>query len=118
MGRPIIIQPDGKFAVFSTVTDTIVAFDLTKEELLEYEGNYAKQTAIWMLQRSLDSLEKDPPTSRHHFSSKTFEEVLETHVEHEANCDDPEYNAAIRAELRKINPNSPALQETKESDDD
>lgn len=36
MGKQIIQTPNGKYAIFSTVIDDFVAFNGTKEEVLEY----------------------------------------------------------------------------------
>ncbi len=35
MGRQIIIQPDGKFAIWSSVVDDFVAIDLTMDQVTE-----------------------------------------------------------------------------------
>jgi len=35
MGSQIIRQPDGRFAVFSTVVDSLVATDMTRRQLVE-----------------------------------------------------------------------------------
>ena len=35
MGQQIIRQPNGKFAVFSTIVDSLVGADLTRKQLVE-----------------------------------------------------------------------------------
>lgn len=36
MGRSIVEQPDGKYALFSTIVDDFIVCDLTEEELIEF----------------------------------------------------------------------------------
>jgi hypothetical protein len=45
MGRQIIKQPDGKYAVWSSVVDDFVMLDATAEELAADAGDKAKQAA-------------------------------------------------------------------------
>jgi len=47
VGNQIIRQPDGKFAVFNTNTDTIVFWDATKDEVVD-----------WFVQLELAELER------------------------------------------------------------
>ena len=37
MGRQIVKQPDGKFAVWSSVVDHIILYDCSREDLLAFE---------------------------------------------------------------------------------
>ncbi len=47
MGNQIIQQPDGKFAVFNTNTDTIVLWEATRDEVVG-----------WFVERELADLER------------------------------------------------------------
>lgn len=59
MGQQIIKQPDGRLAVFSTVTDSFVVVDATPEEVIEWRAEEAAQEASERteaeLKRVLDS---------------------------------------------------------------
>ncbi len=46
MARQIIKQPGGKYAIFSTVTDTLIVLDATAAELEEYFGEEAREAAV------------------------------------------------------------------------
>jgi hypothetical protein len=45
MGRQIIKQPNGRYAVWSSVTDDFVALDATAEELVDNAGEEARVAA-------------------------------------------------------------------------
>ncbi|REF00321.1 hypothetical protein [Thermomonospora umbrina] len=45
MGRQIIRQPDGRYAVFSTETDTITRWDAMEDELVEVFAGWAAEQA-------------------------------------------------------------------------
>lgn len=45
MGNQILRQPDGRHAVFSSVTDTITVYDATEEEIIEYFAEAAAERA-------------------------------------------------------------------------
>ena len=60
MAHIIIPQPDGKYLLFSTITDTILISDCTKDEITKYELNYlmrlAKATAKHTIKMQFDRL--------------------------------------------------------------
>lgn len=45
MGQQIIRQPDGKLAVFSTITDSFIVVDATREEIIEWRAEEAAEQA-------------------------------------------------------------------------
>lgn len=45
MGQQIIRQPDGRYAVFSTETETIHVYDATEDELVEWFAERAAEHA-------------------------------------------------------------------------
>lgn len=45
MGDQIIRQPDGRYAVFSTATDTIHVYDATEGEIVKYFADVAAEQA-------------------------------------------------------------------------
>ena len=54
MGNQIIQQPDGHFAIFSTETDTIIVWDATKDEVVEWFVEQAVERARSDAQRAID----------------------------------------------------------------
>lgn len=55
MGQQVIKQPDGRFAIFSTNTDTINVWDATAEEIVEH---FVDQAAADARRRATDIMEK------------------------------------------------------------
>lgn len=45
MTQQIIRQPDGKLAVFSSITDTFIVVDATPEEVIEWRAEVAADAA-------------------------------------------------------------------------
>ena len=77
MGRQVIRQPDGLYAVFSTGVDRWVARDLTREQYIEWRVKRAAQEARADAARLLDDLE-----AGQYYAGYTFEEANATSVEH------------------------------------
>lgn len=57
MGRMVIRQPDGRYAVFSTGTDRWIATDMTREQYVEWRVKRAAQEARADAGRLLDDLD-------------------------------------------------------------
>ena len=64
MGQQIIQQPDGLFAVFSSITDSFIVTEATQEELVEWRAQEAADAARVStraeLKRVLDPENKRP----------------------------------------------------------
>lgn len=45
MAHLIVKQPNGKYSCWSTITDSFIQEDLTKEEYIEYQANRAAMQA-------------------------------------------------------------------------
>lgn len=58
MGRQVIKQPDGLYAVFSTGTDRWVAYDLTREQYIERRAEQAAAEARTDAVRLLDEVDR------------------------------------------------------------
>ncbi|MCQ1582738.1 hypothetical protein [Streptomyces parvus] len=43
--RQIVLQPDGKLAVYSTVVDDLVMYDATLDEVADEAADFARETA-------------------------------------------------------------------------
>ncbi|CAL9480775.1 hypothetical protein [Streptomyces sp. enrichment culture] len=61
MGQQIIRQPDGRLAVFDTVSDTFIVVDATPEEVIEWRAEEAADTAR---SRTRDELNRVATTER------------------------------------------------------
>ncbi|RAS59465.1 hypothetical protein C8D87_11477 [Lentzea atacamensis] len=44
MSQQILLQPNGKFAIYSSITDTIIAWDATAEEIVELTTTARQET--------------------------------------------------------------------------
>ena len=77
MGRCVIRQPDGRYAVFSTGTDRWVAVNLTREQYIERQSLLAAQEARTDAARLLDDVDAGLVNAGY-----TFEEANAESVEH------------------------------------
>ena len=77
MGRQIIRQPDGRYAVFSTGTDCWIATDMTREQYVEWRVKRAAQEARADAERLLDDVDAGLV-----YAGYTFEEANAESVEH------------------------------------
>lgn len=77
MGRQVIKQPDGLYAVFSTSIDRWVAWDLTREQYIERRVDEAAREARADAARLLDDVE-----AGEYYAGYTFEEANTESVEH------------------------------------
>lgn len=78
MGQQIIKQPDGKFCVFSSISDSIIVLDLTREELVKWYGENARLEAEAEAEVMLDKVEAG---NAYYQFTKTFEEAAEIHYQ-------------------------------------
>ena len=76
MGRVVIKQPDGLYAVFSTGVDRWVAADLTREQYIERRGEEAAREARADAARLLDDMD-----AGRYYAGYTFEEANAESVE-------------------------------------
>ena len=78
MGRYVIRQPDGLYAVFSTGTDRWVAWDLTREQYIDRRAEEAAREARADAARLLDEIDDGRYMT---FYGMTFEEANAQSVE-------------------------------------
>jgi hypothetical protein len=76
MGRQLIRQPDGRYALFSTGTDRWVAWDLTREQYTELRAEAAAREARADAARLLDDMD-----AGRYYAGYTFEEANAESVE-------------------------------------
>lgn len=82
MGQQIIQQPDGLFAVFSSVTDTFIVVDATPEELVEWRAEEAAEAARERTRRELDKVLDGNSRAAYAQFAMTWEEAAAKDREH------------------------------------
>lgn len=82
MGKQIIKQPDGRFAIFSSGTDTIHMYDATAEEIVEYFVERAAVDTRREVLRIMEHVEGDEPRRAYFQFTKTWDEALAYDQEH------------------------------------
>ena len=80
MGRQVIKQPDGLYAVFSTGVDCWVAVNLTRDQYIEWRVEQAAREARESAARLLDEVD-DAAAHALVIGFYTFEEANATSVE-------------------------------------
>lgn len=80
MGTQIIEQPDGRLAVFSTITDSFEMQDATNEEVIDY---FVQQAAEETRERVTAMVAKvrDPEKRPYHQFGLPYERAVEMHNE-------------------------------------
>lgn len=81
MGQQIIRQPDGRLAVFSTVTDGIVLYDATAQEVADYFAEEAATEARRRAKRLVEAVMAGDPRKVYGDRAVTWAEALELHRE-------------------------------------
>jgi len=77
MGQQIIRQPDGKLAVFNSITDTIVYYDATAEEIIEWRAQQAAEDARRATREQLKDVIRGEPFRVYHQFTMTWQAALE-----------------------------------------
>lgn len=62
MGNRLIVQPNGKYAVFSTIVDRVALSNFTREELIE---QFATDAADRARKETADWIDTERPGRRH-----------------------------------------------------
>lgn len=102
MAHRIVKQDDGLWAIYSTVSDTIIVMDCTLEEVFEYEGENAKRRVIDTLKMDFEFIEKGHRRPGISTDPKDFVEILQSHCLYKGNCDDADFNEAIAKKLAEV----------------
>ncbi len=82
MGSQIIRQPDGRFALYSTNTDTIAIWDASAEEIVEHFAALAAEDARVAAWAKLDHIRAGRPREAYHQFTMTWGEALLADREH------------------------------------
>lgn len=79
MGRQIIQQPDGKFAIWSTNSDSIIIYDASEADIITYFLQQDIKDSVAATMNILDEL-KNGETPYYQFT-RTWEEAIKEHEE-------------------------------------
>lgn len=100
MGRQIIQQPDGKFAMFSSFSDTFIYIDGSEDQILEAIGEEAKRDAI---ERSREIIEQLKAGKKPYYQfTKSWKEAVGMHQEHRENVRDKEFARAVQETIERL----------------
>lgn len=82
VGNQIIKQSDGKFAVFSSVTDTIIFWDATREEVVQFFVDRAVEDTRRSVEKVLAHVAADKPRKAYYQFAMTWDEALREDRDH------------------------------------
>lgn len=82
MGSQILRQPGGLYAVFSSESDTIVAWDATEDEIVEYYVRIAAERARRDVQRTLGFVAAGEPRRAYFQFALSWDRALAEDQEH------------------------------------
>lgn len=74
MGRCLVRQPDGKFAVWSSYIDNFISRDKTQEEIIEELA----QDAYDEERKRLENIFENPESNRSKMAFKDYDECMES----------------------------------------
>jgi hypothetical protein len=83
MGQQVIKQPDGLYAIFSSITDTWIVYDATRKEISNYFARQAADDARHQVDRIFARLDTNPAAAAYYQFTLTFEEANAMSVEHD-----------------------------------
>lgn len=83
MSEQIIKQPDGRLAVFSSVTNTFIVVDATPEELVEWRAEEAADKARERTRAEIERVLSGKPRPYFQFTL-TWEEAMRADRDHDA----------------------------------
>lgn len=83
MGNQIIRQPDGQLAIFSSNTDTIIVWDATEDEVLQWFVDRAAEDTRRQVRDILRHVIAGQPARAYYQFAMTWQEALESDREHD-----------------------------------
>lgn len=83
MGYQVIKQPDARFAVFSTFTDTIVIYDATRQEIVDWFVEITVERARRSGDHVMDAVAEGDPRRIYAQFTMTWDEALAQDREHD-----------------------------------
>lgn len=82
MGSQIIKQPDGRFAIFSTFTDTIHVYNATADEIVEHFAEQAAERERLVARKLVEHVAAGNAREAYYQFTMTWEEALADDREH------------------------------------
>lgn len=84
MAEQIIPQPNGRFAVFSSITDTFLVWDATPEEIIEWRAEWAADRARQSTREELERVQAERSLLNRPYAqfTLTWGEALDLHKKH------------------------------------
>ena len=78
MGKQIIKQPDGKYCIMSSITDSIIGYDATREEIIEsFRKEHLDKFETWTKKELLANMDKlDHGGKPYHQFTESFEDAM------------------------------------------
>ena len=82
MGYQIIKQPDGRFALFSSYTETIIATNAAESDIIDFFGEQAAKHAREVATQDLNDVKADDPERAYAQFVMTWDQALAADREH------------------------------------
>lgn len=82
MGSQIIRQPDGLYGILSSYTDTIVVYDATEDEIIEWFVEQEAERTRRTVRGLLDHVAAGRPRKAYFQFTKTWQQALAMDREH------------------------------------
>lgn len=79
MSHAVVQQPNGKFLIFSSVSEGITAWDCDEDEVISYFIEHSIESTIRIARNALDRASGKRPQFQH---MPTFEECVERNNKH------------------------------------
>ena len=96
MGYCLIKQPDNRYAVYSTYSDTFKLVDATAQEIVDYYVEKAKVDAEESTKRDLEMIDDQPKR----FMS--WKEAVRGHQRHKENCGSQEFRDSVEKVIERL----------------
>ena len=84
MGRQIIKQPDGNYCVFSDCTDSFIAYDGTRDEIVNFFVEEAAKRRRADIKDILDNIDANMPERSYYQFTMTYEQAKKLHDKYES----------------------------------
>jgi hypothetical protein len=75
MSHQVIRQPDGLFAVFSSVTETWIVYDADRSEIIDWFAEQAEREARERAERVMNAVEAGEPSKIYYQFAMSFEKA-------------------------------------------
>lgn len=96
MAQCIVKQPDGKYALFSTVSGTFFMVDVTAADVLEYFIEQAKEREEASVKAALQSIEDGDQRYM------TWAKAVKKHDLHKTDIEDDEFLVAVEEVIKRF----------------